>query len=159
MAGTTSEDMIAILSATEKNTLYIYNYFWNNNQKVLSAWSKFTFTGEIRGIEFVESTLYAVIVNNGETNLVSMPLQSGLTDTAGYVTHLDMRVSNTVLNGADVINLPYTPEDDSVEVYTTDGLDLNCSNVGSVVTLSSPCLLYTSPSPRDGLLSRMPSSA
>ena len=25
--------------------------------------------------------------------------------------------------------------------------------------LSSPCLLYTSPSPRDGLLSRMPSSA
>ena len=24
---------------------------------------------------------------------------------------------------------------------------------------SSPCLLYTSPSPRDGLLSRMPSSA
>ena len=25
--------------------------------------------------------------------------------------------------------------------------------------LASPCLLYTSPSPRDGLLSRMPSSA
>ena len=25
--------------------------------------------------------------------------------------------------------------------------------------LLSPCLLYTSPSPRDGLLSRMPSSA
>ena len=27
------------------------------------------------------------------------------------------------------------------------------------VTRSSSCLLYTSPSPRDGLLSRMPSSA
>ena len=27
------------------------------------------------------------------------------------------------------------------------------------VTLIRPCLLYTSPSPRDGLLSRMPSSA
>ena len=26
-------------------------------------------------------------------------------------------------------------------------------------TLAAPCLLYTSPSPRDGLLSRMPSSA
>ena len=25
--------------------------------------------------------------------------------------------------------------------------------------LDNPCLLYTSPSPRDGLLSRMPSSA
>ena len=28
-----------------------------------------------------------------------------------------------------------------------------------VMTPSTPCLLYTSPSPRDGLLSRMPSSA
>ena len=27
------------------------------------------------------------------------------------------------------------------------------------LTLPEPCLLYTSPSPRDGLLSRMPSSA
>ncbi len=145
MAGTTSEDMIVLLSGYEytdgtnaRNCLYVYNYFWNNNQKVLSAWSKFTFTGEIRGIEFVESTLYAVIVNNGETNLVEMPLESGLTDAAGFVTHLDMRVANTVLSGNDVINLPYTPEDDSVEVYTTDGLALSCSNVGSVVTLSSP---------------------
>lgn len=138
MAGTTSEDMIALLSANEKGSLYIYNYFWNNNQKVLSAWSKFTFTGEIRGVEFIKSTLYAVIVNNGETNLVEMPLESGLKDDAGYVTHLDMRVASTVLSGASTITLPYTPEDDSVEVYTTDGLALSCSNVGSVVTLSNP---------------------
>ena len=30
---------------------------------------------------------------------------------------------------------------------------------GSLTRLISSCLLYTSPSPRDGLLSRMPSSA
>ena len=29
----------------------------------------------------------------------------------------------------------------------------------SLIHISEPCLLYTSPSPRDGLLSRMPSSA
>jgi len=138
MAGTTSEDMIVLLSGEEKGSLYIYNYFWNNNQKVLSAWSKFTFTGEIRGIEFIESTLYAVITNNGETNLVEMPLESGLSDAAGYVTHLDNRVAVTVTNGASTITLPYTPADNSVEVYTTDGLSLNCTNSGSTVTLSSP---------------------
>ena len=34
------------------------------------------------------------------------------------------------------------------------------SNRGNVrLALGDPCLLYTSPSPRDGLLSRMPSSA
>ena len=135
MAGTTSEDIIALLSGDEKDTLYIYNYFWNNEQKVLSAWSKFTFTGEIRGIEFIESTLYAVIVNNGETNLVEMPLESGLKDAAGFVTHLDMRVAKTVTHGTSSIFLPYTPADNSVQVYTTDGLRLNCTNSGGTVTL------------------------
>jgi hypothetical protein len=138
IAGTTSEDIIALLSNEEKGSLYVYNYFWNNNQKVLSAWSKFTFAGDIRGIEFIESTLYAVIVNNDETNLVEMPLESGLKDNAGYVTHLDSRVSTTVDIGSSTITLPYTPEDNSVEVYTTDGLALNCTNSGSTVTLSSP---------------------
>ena len=136
MAGTTSEDMIALLSGDEKSSLFIYNYFWNNQQKVLSAWSKFTFTGEIRGIEFIESTLYAVITSNGETNLVEMPLESGLTDDAGYVTHLDNRIAATVTNGSDTITLPYTPADNSVEVYTTDGLRLNCTNSGATVTLT-----------------------
>ena len=33
------------------------------------------------------------------------------------------------------------------------------SRRGPVIAMATPCLLYTSPSPRDGLLSRMPSSA
>ena len=44
--------------------------------------------------------------------------------------------------------------------------DLGRANTGRVtsihdasVAFGNPCLLYTSPSPRDGLLSRMPSSA
>jgi hypothetical protein len=47
-------------------------------------------------------------------------------------------VSATVDAGDDTITLPYTPEDNSVEVYTTDGLALNCTNSGSTVTLSNP---------------------
>ena len=40
--------------------------------------------------------------------------------------------------------------------YATDTLISMLKDVGEPV---NPCLLYTSPSPRDGLLSRMPSSA
>jgi hypothetical protein len=75
-------------------------------------------------------------VNNGETNLVEMPLESGLTDAAGFVTHLDMRVASTVTNGSSTITLPYIPADNSVEVYTTDGLRLNATNSGATVTLA-----------------------
>ena len=35
----------------------------------------------------------------------------------------------------------------------------NLTKVNRVISIAGPCLLYTSPSPRDGLLSRMPSSA
>ncbi|QDP58034.1 MAG: putative tail tubular protein [Prokaryotic dsDNA virus sp.] len=143
IAGTTSEDIIVLLSGNEyadgtnaQNCLYVYNYFWNNNQKILSAWSKFSFTGEIRGMEFIESTLYAIIVNNGETNLVQLPLESGLFDEAGFVTHLDMRVSATITNGNNGVALPYTPENNSVEVYTKNGIKLSCTNFGAAVTLT-----------------------
>jgi hypothetical protein len=135
MASSASEDFL-VVSNKGSSDMYIYVYFWNSNQKVLSSWSKFSFTGKIEGISFSNSTLYAVIVNNGETNLVEMPLESGLTDANGYVTHLDMRVSATVTNGSDTITLPYTPEDNSVEVYTDDGLKLTATNTGATVTLN-----------------------
>ena len=40
-------------------------------------------------------------------------------------------------------------------------MDLNADGLNETHSLMAdcPCLLYTSPSPRDGLLSRMPSSA
>ena len=43
-------------------------------------------------------------------------------------------------------------------IYGGDGNDNLTGNFGDD-TLYGGCLLYTSPSPRDGLLSRMPSSA
>ena len=49
------------------------------------------------------------------------------------------------------------PADQPMEVlfYLKNGTDAAIE----ILPWGSPCLLYTSPSPRDGLLSRMPSSA
>jgi hypothetical protein len=109
-AGTTSEDMIVLLSGDEKGSLYCYNYFWSNNQKVLSAWSKFTFTGEIRGIEFIESTLYMVMTDDeSNTHLVSLPMEAGLQDvghtgaSSDFLTLLDRRVRVKVEAGTSNI--------------------------------------------------------
>ena len=51
-----------------------------------------------------------------------------------------------------------------LEVYrnylgTRKGVFYKLSNEGRLDYIKKTCLLYTSPSPRDGLLSRMPSSA
>ena len=139
MDGTSSEDMLVVVSADEPSSAYVYKYFWSGNQKVLSSWSRFTMTGDILGVHFVESTLYMVVTNNGETQLLEMPLESGLKDDAGYTTYLDQRVSATVLNGNDTITLPYTPDaGDTIEVYTKDGLKLQSSFSGSTVTIAQP---------------------
>ena len=110
MAGTTSEDIIVLLSGDEKGSLYIYNYFWNNNQKVLSAWSKFTFSGEIRGIQFVDSTLYMVTTDDqSNTHLVSLSMEADAAevdhngDAAPFRTLLDRRVRAKMTSGSDLI--------------------------------------------------------
>ena len=49
-------------------------------------------------------------------------------------------------------------EGDTVIIRRTDTAD-NGKIVVALIDEHEACLLYTSPSPRDGLLSRMPSSA
>ena len=59
-------------------------------------------------------------------------------------------------------NMPETPII-MITAFGTVASAVEAMKLGAVdylgKPLSSPCLLYTSPSPRDGLLSRMPSSA
>ena len=65
------------------------------------------------------------------------------------------------------IDVKYTPSNGSITVGTDiiqfDPVDTSLDIVQRGATLfdrkNNTCLLYTSPSPRDGLLSRMPSSA
>ena len=124
MAGTTTEDTITVLSGDETNALYIYKYFWSGNRKVLSSWSKFTFGDDIRGIEFLDSTLYLVTVDSeANTHLLELPLESGLTETVGnFPVLLDKRVRAKITAGSSLVsfrqpngtyssangNLPYT---------------------------------------------------
>ena len=53
---------------------------------------------------------------------------------------------------------PASSADEAGEVQIVEDL-INKGVAGIAISPSNACLLYTSPSPRDGLLSRMPSSA
>ena len=64
------------------------------------------------------------------------------------------------------VNFPYTEKsqilvylNDTLQTITTHYTLTDPDSTGTVTFVTAPCLLYTSPSPRDGLLSRMPSSA
>ena len=78
--------------------------------------------------------------------------------TCPLVTKVHMEVVRHARSEKDIILIGH---EGHPEVEGTMGRHINkeLSNIYLVQDESEACLLYTSPSPRDGLLSRMPSSA
>ena len=70
-------------------------------------------------------------------------------------------VDNTSLAGDDIVKLIDLPADSMVIGGTLEVLEAsgNANVTLDVGTSTDVCLLYTSPSPRDRYISRMPSSA
>ena len=61
-----------------------------------------------------------------------------------------------------LLNMSFKSTTEIINVYSLWPQDFTLDNYKKIFTDSTwymGCLLYTSPSPRDGLLSRMPSSA
>lgn len=123
IAGSTSENMICLVSASNTREMFVYKYYWEGNQKILSSWSKFTFPFEVRGMEFVDSDLYVVAVKSSKTELLKIPMEEKLVDdNTTFNTYLDMRTNNTYTTGNDgTLVLPFTPEaGDVIQVYTRE---------------------------------------
>ena len=121
MVGSSSENLIALVSGDEPSSLYIYNYFWNNQQKVLSAWSKFTIAGEIRGMEFIDSDLFLVVASEGKTQLLNMPLNSVQASADAFVSEssVDFGKLNVLLD--ERIEVRRLANTDTLQVKKADG--------------------------------------
>ena len=144
--GSSTEDALAMVSQNEKGSIFVYRFFFNGQKKLLSSWFKFTLDGEIRGLSFSKSDLFIVLTKNSTTQLISMPFDAGLTDTGvNHNTYLDMRRSVSVASGATTIDLSsfYTPADNTIKVYTTDGALIPSTNSGATVTLTNGALSST----------------
>jgi len=151
IAGSSNEDIIVVLSSDEKDTLYIYKYFWSGNQKILSSWCKFTLSAcEIRGIEFIDSTLYIAtdrtfgnhytatgegypptITEGKDFMLLSMVFTSGLPKeedksdgtNLGFVTHLDFRAPKKILASQTRLTDPDDAANTHLDYYPNEAFD------------------------------------
>ena len=140
LVGTPSEDVIVASTDDNLKHLYVYKYFWQNKEKIQSAWSRFDFALDVVGMGFMESDLYVVTTesgSNGGTYLEKVPMEVGLkdTDTGGnpltYVMHLDRRLVGASITRirrdassatdltTDITGLPFDP--DGAVVYTSQG--------------------------------------
>ena len=110
MAGSPIQSVICLKSdrGTEQDTLYVYKYFWSNNEKVQSAWQKFEFghCNNICGFEFIDSTLYMLNHVGSVLQLEKLSFEDGHTETIhafhsfrgdlGYPILLDSKIAQGV---------------------------------------------------------------
>jgi hypothetical protein len=92
--GSTPESLALVLPTGERGALYSYKYFFNGDQRIQSAWSKYTLAGaRILGGAFIDNALYLAVQRENACHLEKSVIASGrVDDGATYVTHLDQRL-------------------------------------------------------------------
>ncbi|WGD31654.1 hypothetical protein AncyloWKF20_07500 [Ancylobacter sp. WKF20] len=122
LAASTAESILLALSSTEPQSIYVYQWLWSGNEKLQSAWHKWTFPdlAEIRAVEFIENYAYLVAVGqDGTTRLERMSVEPVREDgEAPFVYHLDSRIHSSAASitkvydptlRRTVVTLPYAP--------------------------------------------------
>ena len=126
MAGCGVENLLVTISS-DRTTLFVYKFFWQNKEKIQSAWQKFTFTRSIVSFHFINSDLYIITKDSSNTFLEKLPMENRLQDQSGYNLLLDSRIDGSTLTTSysastkttTISNFPYDPQ--GVEIYTKKG--------------------------------------
>lgn len=116
IAAALNEDTLCFLTTSERNVIYVYKFYWNNNEKLQSSWSRWVFpeTDQILHAEFLESELFLVINRPDGLYLESMNVAPGeVLGSEPYVVHLDRKKEVTGVNFGPVTALPlgWVPND------------------------------------------------
>lgn len=100
MVGSSNDNLLLALTTAEANAIYVYKYLYLNGNRVQSAWSKWRFSGEILGADFIGSTLYmAVKYANSEVYLESITMSYNTEDyreTEQFRVMLDRKTEVTL---------------------------------------------------------------
>ena len=139
-----NEDILTALSSEDRSSIYVYKYFWANNDKLQSAWSKWTFGSDtsILNAEFIDSSLYLVVNRSDGVFLEKVTVSLGDIGTdEPYTVHLDRKVALssgalTYASGYTTINLTtlgYTPSIGNYQVVVKDHATMKPGEILDVI--------------------------
>jgi len=104
-----------VLTDGDKRTVYLYQWLWNGQAKEISAWSYWTFSGDVLSFAYLNGVIYAVIKRADGVFIEKANLQFGAHPAAtARQVHLDRRVeiTGTYIAAGDrtEFGLPYIPD-------------------------------------------------
>lgn len=125
MTSATHENVIACLVDGDTDSIYVYNYYDQGNERIQSAWHRFSFGTdvEVLGIDFVDTDLFIVSQRTQGVFIEKLPFELGKADTGStYVTRVDRR-TDAATAVDKTVTLPYekSPGRD-IEIVTKDGV-------------------------------------
>lgn len=94
----TNEDILLVLSDMKRDSIWIYKYFWNGNEKVQSAWSRWDMAGEVLAAVFVNADCYLVMryATDGPLFLETLSVAPGHRDVGEEFEYaLDRKITET----------------------------------------------------------------
>ena len=131
-----TEDMVLVLGDDDPTKVYVYNYFWANNEKKQSAWHQWDMAGNVLDAFFINSKIVLTIDREGSISSETIELS---TDPASQDTsyqsslHLDRRVKVYATTP-----VPYTSS--TVVYYTVDGQEV--TDTAAYFTTNPTAFLY-----------------
>jgi len=143
LVGTASENMIVAKSSNDDYTLFVYKYYWQNKEKIQSAWMKFTYSRKIRGFDFIDSDLLLLTEDGQGLHLEKATMENGLVDDGlSYKLYLDSRLDGNGLTVGDYV------ENGGLHYYCTEthtsGVSFNSQYWNQVPALSPAPTAWTS---------------
>lgn len=119
LAASTHEDILLVKSTGDQSVLYVYKYYWANDQKLQASWSKWTFPGVSRVLDFgfINSQLVLLMQRDNEVFIETMDVQPGGVDQdMDFVLNLDHRFREDTFAGrtynpfTDITTVPMTSD-------------------------------------------------
>lgn len=121
IVSSSNEDITLFLSEEEENRIYMYKFYWANNEKQQSAWGhlKFSDNAKVLDADFIASDCYLIMEYPDGVYLEKMKFDVGRVDpglTFEYCLHrkIDESECESITYNASTLNttivLPYTPD-------------------------------------------------
>lgn len=136
MSASSTNDVVALVTAGDRRFLWVYNYYFNSEGKVQSAWQKWDTPGSLYSVEFNGDRLTLTVAYGGSLYVVDSHFDAGA-DTIiddGSV-NLDFRLTSdevtTTVSGNDtLVTLPYTVQPEDLDKFL---LAISPENTGNAI--------------------------
>lgn len=102
ISASTTNNIVVFGSTTERSTLYVNEYIWSGDEKVLSSWHRWELYGTVHAAWFVREVLVALVEQNGHMNMLTLSMRDSPdpTDAARFLPAIDYAQLLTVTNPA-----------------------------------------------------------